>query len=442
MFGAARPRVVVVAQGPPARGGIPSFVTGLLDDSGLTARFDLQLLNTTRVAERHAGVLSLANLRNVVADAIRTYRAGRRAEIVHVQTALLPTLPLLRALAICAAARVAGAAVICHVHSGRLNSGQREAFQPGQAYRLLLRGLRVTDSVLTVAEPGTEALRSLVPGLAVQTVDNAVDISSFSPAPLRHEPPVLLYVGTLSRRKGLADLVEALRVLADRGCVLPVRVVGGSHEVDAREAAELRGLVRDSRLPIKLLGSLDIDRVHRELAAADIFCLPSHWEGQPIAILEAMATGLPVIVTAVGANPDVVRDGIEGIVVPPHSPEALAEAIGRLVKDPRLRRQMAGAARARVAHRFDRPHLRDRIAAEYIAVLAERNRRGQRPPRRPLNNVVRSGSGSSAPGWQGGGRGRYWRFVTTSPTTPPAGMRGVASRTDVVQRPPRGRSPR
>jgi len=87
-----------------------------------------------------------------------------------------------------------------------------------------------------------------------------------------------------------------------------------------------------------------------------------------------MATGLPVIVTAVGANPDVVRDDVDGLVVPPHAPDALAEAIGRLVKDPQLRRQMGASARARVVDGFDRPHLRERIAAEYVAALSRRGR--------------------------------------------------------------------
>jgi glycosyltransferase involved in cell wall biosynthesis len=141
-------------------------------------------------------------------------------------------------------------------------SARREGFRANWAHRLLLRGLRVADRVLTVAESDTRGLQALAPRLPVSTFDNAVDLSRFPPASPHEDPAVLIYVGTLSRRKGgLADLVQALRILADSGCVLPVRVVGGSHEVDAREAAELRAQVRASGLPIGLLGSLDIDSV-------------------------------------------------------------------------------------------------------------------------------------------------------------------------------------
>src|SRR5439155_16219074 len=126
--------------------------------------FDMQLLNTTRQTVRVGGEVSVGNARNAVVDAWRTYRAARRADVVHVQTALVPMPPLLRALLLCAAGRLGGAKVICHVHSGRVNSGRAEAFSPGPVMRLSLRGLRIAHRVLTCADAGTAALTTLVPG--------------------------------------------------------------------------------------------------------------------------------------------------------------------------------------------------------------------------------------------------------------------------------------
>lgn len=372
--------VVLVGQAAPARGGIASFMANLLDDADLRDDVAYELLNVTRRAERAAGRFTLENVRNAVADAVRCHRYARRADVVHVQTALLPVLPLVRALLLCGAARVAGAGVLCHMHSGRLNSGQAEAFRPTRLYRWLLRGLQLTaHRVLAVAAPGEQALRDLVPGLSVATVHNAVDVGAYTPADPSVQPPLAVYVGTLSRRKGMHDLVSALELLRDRGTDVTLDVVGGGHEVGEREADELRERIRGSGLPIRLLGSRSPEEVARILTGAQLFVLPSHWEGQPIAILEAMASGLPVLATTVGANPDVVRDGVDGRLVPSHDPGALAGALAELVRDPAARVRMGASARARAEKGYDRPVLARRMVQEYTEVAAHGRRRRRSP---------------------------------------------------------------
>jgi glycosyltransferase involved in cell wall biosynthesis len=362
-----------VAQGPPARGGISTFASTLVQHPTLAQSFVMEMLNTTRQAERHAGTWSRTNAWNAVADAARTWRAARRADVVHVQTALMPTLPLVRALALCAAGRAGSAAVLCHVHSGRVNSGQRAAFSPTQLQRALLRRLAVADAVLTVSRPGAEALQELLPRTRVEPVDNAVDTTMFSPARLDGEPPTLIYVGTLSERKGLADLMEALRLLAERGGpAYRLQVIGGSAEVGEVESERLRQAVRAGGHADALLGSRSGPEVQQHLQEADVFVLPSHWEGQPIAILEAMATGLPVVVTSVGANPDVVRDGVDGRVVPPRDPGALAEALSEVLGNAELRRRMGAAGRERAVQRHDTRLLGERMAQVYHDVIGRR----------------------------------------------------------------------
>jgi len=363
--------VVVVAQGPPALGGISSFAMTIVEDPVLAESFEIVLLNTTRRSERKAGSLSLENIVHAVADAVRTFRAARHASIVHVQTALMPTLPLLRALALCGAARAGGAAVLCHVHSGRVNSGQAEAFSPGRVTRWLLTMLRITDAVLTVSDRGTETLQHLVPDTEVETVDNAVDVSRFDPVDPGGDPPRFLYVGTLSQRKGLGDLVSALRILgADFTRKWSFVVVGGSAEVGEEEADKIREAVAAAGYSDSLLGSLPQTEVRDQLGRADVFVLPSHWEGQPIAILEAMASGLPILSTTVGAIPDVVRNGVDGLLVDPHDPAALADGIRRLALDADLRRTLGASARERAEESFDTGNLRTRMADIYQRAIA------------------------------------------------------------------------
>jgi glycosyltransferase involved in cell wall biosynthesis len=105
------------------------------------------------------------------------------------------------------------------------------------------------------------------------------------------------------------------------------------------------------------------------MAASGVFVSPSHVEGQPIAILEAMSAGLPVVVTDTGANADVVRDGIDGFVVEVGDVDAMSGALSELVSSSDLRARMGSAALERARKRFDMPMLRARISALYSDVL-------------------------------------------------------------------------
>jgi glycosyltransferase involved in cell wall biosynthesis len=365
------PRVVVVAQASPAQGGIASFAETIVADADLGRSFHMELLNTTRKAVRVGGAPTFANARNALVDTVRAYRAGRRADIVHVQTALVPALPLLRAVAVCGAARLGGARVLCHVHSGKVNSGRPEAFEPGRAMRVALRSLRVAHGILTCADPGTSTMHRLVPGMDVETVDNAVDLQSFCPAEGSPDLVRILFVGTICHRKGVLDLLRAAQLLRERGVSnWGLELVGGAAEVGEGEAGDLRRAFTEAGFGETLVGPLHGDTLRKRLSEADVYVLPSHWEGQPIAILEAMASSLPIVATRVGAVPDVVRDGVEGLVLEPHDPAALAAALERLILSPELRAQLGAAARDRVADRYDTIHLSRRLQDVYRRALS------------------------------------------------------------------------
>jgi glycosyltransferase involved in cell wall biosynthesis len=361
-----RPRVVIVAQAAPAQGGIPTYVDTLLCDPVLGEEFDLRLVNTTREAVREAGAWSAANARHAAEDAARVYRAARDADVVHVQTALLPAPPLARALALCEAARGAGAAVLCHAHTGLVNEGPGESFTPTRAERLLLGRFGFVDAMLTVSDAGARGLRRYVRGARVEIVDNAVDVATFEPAAPQREPPVVLFVGTLAERKGLLDLLAALRSLQERGLTdWRLELVGAGNEAGDREAERVSAAYRDAGLGDALLGPKWGDELRARLRGASLYCLPSHTEGQPIGILEAMASGLPVVATRIGGIPDQVRDGIEGLLVDRGDIDALAGALRRLIESAGLRVEMGAFARRRAEERFDLGRFRDRMRVVY-----------------------------------------------------------------------------
>ena len=361
----SRPRVLVVARGAPAKSGLTSFVEAILGSERLASEFELGFLNTTRRPVRDGGRLSAPHVLEGLVDALRTYRAARRADVVHLNAAAWPTLPLLRALAICAAGRAAGAGVVCHVHSAEINSGVAGSFAPGPGARFLLRRLRLAHAVLAVSEAGRDALAPFVPGRLVEAVDNAVDVGGFAVAPLVGDPPHLLFVGVIGRRKGLLELIAALRQLRERGVdSWRLELVGEPTEGE-EDAAAIRAAAEEAGLGDAFAGALDGAELRERLRGADVFVLPSHHEGQPMAIIEALAAGLPVVATRVGAVPGMVRDGVEGLLVDPADVDGLAAALERVLVSPDLRRRLGAAARARAEERYDV----SRLAASLAPVL-------------------------------------------------------------------------
>lgn len=177
---------------------------------------------------------------------------------------------------------------------------------------------------------------------------------------------VVLTVARLLRAKGLYDLVEAARTVVERHPDVRFAIAGdGPAESGLRAQIVRYGLERQ----VILLGHRpDVSRL---LDRATVFCLPSHHEGVPLSVLEAMARGLPCVTTAVGGIPDVVRDGVDGIVVPPQDPPALAAAIERVLDDSGLAHGL-GEAAASTAEREHTATIAARRYAELYRSVVDR----------------------------------------------------------------------
>lgn len=179
-----------------------------------------------------------------------------------------------------------------------------------------------------------------------------VDTAAFA---YRDPPPLgarmrIMALGRLSPEKGFAVLLEALALLRDRGVVAELRIVGDGPTRGALER-QIAGL--DLVHQVTLTGELPPAEVSRELAASDLFAMPSFSEGLPISIMEAMAVGVPVVSTWIAGIPELARGGETALTVPPADAEALAAAIARLAGDQALRVRLARAGRALVEERHD-----------------------------------------------------------------------------------------
>lgn len=337
-------RVLLVGKGAPDRGGIPVFLDTLLR-SELAERHDLTFLNVAHAETPEGGRLTVGNLRRTARDTLAVWRTARRVDVVHLHSALAPAVTVLRAALMAAAGRLAGARVVVHAHGGNLGSWLSAPWR-----RALLRlAMAPADRVVAVWTAGEQALRSALGAEKVRLVDNGVRVEDFPPGPRDHAVPRVLYVGLLTPRKGLLDLVAASRLLRARGVDHELCLVGGTP--DEGPAAEAP--VRDAAAGVaRLLGTRERDEMPAVYADADVFCLPSWWEAMPLSVLEAMASGLPVVATDVGDVSRAVQHGATGYVVPPRSGAALADALEPLLRDAALRRRMGAAGRDRVRAHF------------------------------------------------------------------------------------------
>jgi glycosyltransferase involved in cell wall biosynthesis len=178
----------------------------------------------------------------------------------------------------------------------------------------------------------------------------------------------VLFVGWLDRTKGVAELLDAWRQLA------PAATLRFAGEGDMSTAA--RRFVAENGLAarVEFLGWLDPGRLLEEYEAADIFVLPSWSEGLPNAMIEAMASGLPVIVTTVGNIPAVLTDGRNALLIPPRDVSALQRALARLLADAELRQSLGHSAQELAASEFG-----VEAAVERILSAARHAQRARQP---------------------------------------------------------------
>jgi glycosyltransferase involved in cell wall biosynthesis len=177
---------------------------------------------------------------------------------------------------------------------------------------------------------------------------NGVDVEDYTPAPPRYDGPLrIVTLGVLAPRKGQEFAIEALAILIRSGVDATLALVGSGPDEPM-----LRHRVLDAGIGDRVTFAGEQLDPRPYLAGADLFLLPSRQEGFSNALLEAMATSLPVVATDVGGNAEAFIDGEGGRLVPPHQPAAMAAAIAELAKDRSRLAEMGRANRQRVAELY------------------------------------------------------------------------------------------
>jgi len=231
-------------------------------------------------------------------------------------------------------------------------------------YRRALRGSQVIfQNPDDRAEFESERL---LEGARVHVIrGSGIDVDRFRPpsTPQPAPPAVVILVARLLREKGIVEFVEAAAQL--RGANARFLVVGGPDPDHPAAIGDAEIAQWTARAGVEFLGQRD--DVLALLHSAHIACLPSWREGTPRSLLEAMACGLPIVATDVPGCREVVRNGDNGLLVPPRDPQALADALRRLINDPELRASMGARSRQRAVDEFSAEHVIERTMAVYEA---------------------------------------------------------------------------
>ena len=364
----APPTVILIGPGPDQMGGMATVVAqiGALDLGGRyrieflpsTHGTDVRELMTSRVA-RH--LRQLHRLRAVIR---RTH-----ARIVHIHTC--SGFSFYRAVADMLLAQELGCRVILHVHGAAFDTFYAE--EPAWRRRVITWSLTRADRVVALSAAWRAKLRGMAPRAHAVIVENAIDSQPIAEVPRPGPTCRFLLLARMDEWKGIEDLLQACADLYTAG--VPFEFVLAGPPGTAGDAGILTERIRGLGIEdvVRYVGTVQGTDKSQWLAWADVYVQPSHHEGMPIAMLEALACGLPIVATRVGAVPEMIEHERQGLLVPPRRPDLLSQAMGELASDGRLRERMASAARERALTRFGLDRLRDDLIGLYDSVSPPRS---------------------------------------------------------------------
>ena len=365
-------RVVMVGTSIDTRGGI-SAVVASYRRAGLFSRWPIDYVDSHRDGSRFAKLAcALRGLATLGWLALRHPHA-----LLHVHVASRAS--FWRKCAFMTLARMAGWPVVFHLHGGGFADFYENATPAGR--RVIRFFLDRAACIVTVSERWSTWVRGVTANRRVTCVPNAVAMPRVEP--VRREESLIAFVGRCEASKGILDLIEAL---AEVRVAMPEARLecAGDGDLDALAGhADAFGVARS----VRALGWIDPGCRDRLLARAAVFAFPSHAEGLPMSLLEAMAAGCPVVAASCGGIPDLVVDGVEGFLVPPGDVDALACALHRLLVDRALAERLGNEARATIARRYTAEAALERLEQLYTGLGVRRGSAPMPSPARRFQEI-------------------------------------------------------
>jgi glycosyltransferase involved in cell wall biosynthesis len=345
--------VLMVGPSPRGQGGMATVVNSY-QNGGLFERFAIRYVSTHIDGSLQEKAWIAAKSVSQVARLLVT----SDAPLIHIHLASRAS--VWRKGVICAMARIARRPYFLHAHGSEFRKFYHE--ECGAIAKWLVRLILERSAlILALSSQWNEEFRRIAPRSRVYTLPNAVPVreASFGLPP---EAPVrVLFAGRIGARKGTFELLRAFARLAPKfpGVTL---VCAGDGEVE-KLRAEASALGIGDR--VECPGWLSAEQMTGEMARATVFTLPSHNEGVPMAVLEAMSHGLPVLTTPVGGIPEVIENDRNGLMVTPGDVDQIEAGLTRLLQSSADRARLGAAARATIVERYSLSSTIERLAALY-----------------------------------------------------------------------------
>lgn len=361
--------VGVLVVGPPLDtiGGMTSVVRQTVSLS-YSGRYTAHHLPTCHARNEHeTGLAKLARHWRQVGVLRRMVRRTR-ARLVHLHTC--SGFSFYRSVVDMMIVRRMGCRTILHIHGASFD----EFFtHSGRVARWLIsRSLSFADVVVSLSESWRTTLRQMAPHARVAVIENAVEMTDPAAAVTPRGDDKRCHFVVLARMddwKGIDDALAAAALLNDRHILFRMTLAGPAGSAGDAETLTQKIKTLDLTDCAQYVGPVRGGAKTELLHSCDVFLQPSHHEGMPISVLEACAYGLPVVATAVGAVPEVIERNVQGILVPAKAPEALADAMTKMVRDRELRSAMGVAARRLARERFSLARFDRDLTALYDGLL-------------------------------------------------------------------------
>lgn len=271
--------------------------------------------------------------------------------------------------------------VILHIHGAAFDSFYER--QPHWRRALIRACLSRADRVIALSEEWKRKLSDMAPRARIVVIENAVASSDSISRARASGPCRFTLLARMDEWKGIDDLLDACALMAKKNHRFELVLAGPAGTAGDAPTLEQKIAKRDLNGAVRYVGVVHGSQKTKLLSWADVYVQPSHHEGMPISLLEAMAGGLAIVATTVGAVPEVINHEEQGLLVPPHRADLLASAMGEMIVNVTRRDQMASAARQLARDRFSIDRLeRDLIALYDDMALASTTAQHDHPQTR------------------------------------------------------------
>ncbi|MCL6584925.1 MAG: glycosyltransferase family 4 protein [Anoxybacillus sp.] len=334
-----RATVLVIGSSLRDKGGIVTVINNIRN-SFIAEKFELDMVETYIAGSKVEKIkIFLKGLFTFLYKLL-----NKRPDIIHIHMSYKGS--FYRKSLFVLLAKILKVPTIIHVHGSSFKDFYKSLSTIQRNYVKYI--LNKADKLIVLSKEWENYFSEIVKKEKIQILYNGVKISGSSPSRM-NDIPICLFLGRLGKRKGTYDLIEAIRIIKDKGLKAKFLLAGDG------EIENIQQCIKDYNLGdyVETLGWISGEQKLSLLQKADLFVLPSYNEGLPMAILEAMDFGLPVISTPVGGIPEVIKNEENGFLVQPGDIKELASAIEKIIVDKNVRERIGMNNKQKIKEKFD-----------------------------------------------------------------------------------------